>query len=535
MLLKTRTLVSFILVIVTIFSSQILTRIFIELPEYRKLENLNDRKDISTLQASLRATYTQIEILCKDYANWDDTVEFILSEDMTYIDSNFPEKHLIESGLNGAIYLDNNKNIIYSRTEESRSGRLINDPFTEEKNRIFLNRIFISKEQVKVKDSSLSNTGLLLIDNKPVIFSITSITDSEGSPTSYGNLLFWKFFDMETINKLLDTTQLNLHFDWLTEDDRSHKYFNIPSPDNTDLDKYSRNRDNRISLVINDFFRKPVLILEIQKTGHDYDDRIFSKNLIAGIITSLFTILFLFYFININFLVKIKTFLNHFKKVEETDDYSLKLEMKRNDELSVLADSINMLMEKINLKKQFLESSNRELEFLSNTDALTQIPNRRHLDIYLEEKWKQAFRECVPVSICICDVDFFKLYNDNYGHRNGDMVLREVASSLKNNLHLSTDFVARYGGEEFAIILYNTDTESSCRVANNLLNSVENMRIPHSKSECSSFLTISIGISTMTPASSDNLSSFVESADRSLYTAKKSGRNRFVHSNNRNV
>ena len=227
MLLKTRTLVSFILVIVTIFSSQILTRIFIELPEYRKLENLNDRKDISTLQASLRATYTQIEILCKDYANWDDTVEFILSEDMTYIDSNFPEKHLIESGLNGAIYLDNNKNIIYSRTEESRSGRLINDPFTEEKNRIFLNRIFISKEQVKVKDSSLSNTGLLLIDNKPVIFSITSITDSECSPASYGNLLFWKFFDMETINKLLDTTQLNLHFDWLTEDDRIPIIFSI--------------------------------------------------------------------------------------------------------------------------------------------------------------------------------------------------------------------------------------------------------------------------------------------------------------------
>ena len=524
MLLKTRTFVLFILVIILSFSSQILTRIFIELPEYKKLENINDKKDVDSFYASFKSLFFQIEVFSTDYSNWDDTVDFIQSRDMSYIESNFPEKQLISSGLNGALYLDNLKNIIFSRAEESRTGKLINDPFIKEENRILLDKVFITDEQVNAEGSSLSNTGLLIVDDKPLIFSITSITNSEAEPPSYGNLLVWKYLDKDISDYLKDTTQLDFKCRNLTEEE-------INNIEDLRKNDYKRDKNNKISLIINDFFNNPVLQLEIQQKGHNFDNSVFSKNLIVGIITSLLAILYVFYFINSNFLKTTKIFLRHFKKVEETSDYSLKLELERNDELSVLADSINMLMQKTNQRKQLLINTNRELEFLSNTDGLTQIPNRRHLDLYLREKWEEALKEGFPVSLFICDVDFFKLFNDNYGHSSGDIVLKEVALSLKNNLHSSTDYVARYGGEEFAVILFNTDAENSCHVAENLINSIENLKIPHSLSKCSSYVTISIGIATIIPGSTDTINSFIESADKSLYKAKSSGRNRYMHSN----
>ena len=523
MLLKTRTFISFIIAVTIIFTSQILTRIFIELPEYKKLENINDRKDADSFNASFTSMFFNIETFCQDYANWDDTIHFLNSGDMEYIDSNFPEKQLISSGLNGALYLDNFKNIFFSRAEESRTGRLIKDPFTEKKNREILDKIFITAEQVDSEGKSLSNTGLLLINDLPLVFSITSITDSEANPPSHGNLLIWKYLDEDVKNYLKDTTQLDFICSNLTEEDKKR----IGEFQEND---YMRDRNNIINLIINDYFNNPVLHVEIKKDGHNFDNSIFSMNLIVGIITSLIAVLFLFYFINNNFLKTTRVFLNHFKKVEETNDYTLKLELERDDELSVLADSINLLMDKTNQRKQRLLNTNRELEFLSNTDGLTQIPNRRHLDIYLKEKWEDASKYNLPLSFFICDVDFFKLFNDNYGHSSGDIVLKKVALSLRNNLHSSTDYVARYGGEEFAVILFNTDIENSCHVAENLIKSVENMKIPHSKSKCSSYVTISIGISTVIPDPSQEIDSFIESADKSLYKAKSSGRNRFMHS-----
>ena len=178
-------------------------------------------------------------------------------------------------------------------------------------------------------------------------------------------------------------------------------------------------------------------------------------------------------------MVTLRIFLNHFSKVEETQDYSLKLFLDRNDELSHISNAVNLMMEKIKDRNKQLENSNRELENLSNTDALTKISNRRHMDIVFNKKMEEAILEKKHLSFCLCDVDFFKLYNDTYGHQNGDYVLKEVAKTLNENLHSSTDHAARYGGEEFAVILYNTDIHGSCRVAENLIKSVGNLMIKH--------------------------------------------------------
>jgi diguanylate cyclase (GGDEF)-like protein len=133
-------------------------------------------------------------------------------------------------------------------------------------------------------------------------------------------------------------------------------------------------------------------------------------------------------------------------------------------------------------------------------------------------------------SLLICDVDFFKKYNDFYGHAMGDKALRLVADTLKGNLHGDTDFLARYGGEEFVIVLNNTSPLEAESVANNLISSIKSLNIAHKTSDISDRITISIGSHTFVAADLTEYSSLFEQADKALYLAKKLGRDRVCSS-----
>jgi len=184
--------------------------------------------------------------------------------------------------------------------------------------------------------------------------------------------------------------------------------------------------------------------------------------------------------------------------------------------------------------KQQLEDTIFVLKRLSSEDELTGIPNRRGFDNYLEQEWKRAMRYEVPVSLILVDIDFFKAYNDTYGHQRGDHCLKKVASVLNDGLHRPADFAARYGGEEFVIILPNTDLNGGEFIAEKLREGVEAMGMDHSSSQASEHVTISLGVATATPSQGFSPSDLVTAADQALYRAKQEGRNR-VRSCNLNV
>ncbi|MBF0556990.1 MAG: diguanylate cyclase [Nitrospirae bacterium] len=165
-------------------------------------------------------------------------------------------------------------------------------------------------------------------------------------------------------------------------------------------------------------------------------------------------------------------------------------------------------------------------EALAMEDGLTGIPNRRRFDEFLEFQWNAIQRRKNPLSLMLIDVDFFKRYNDNYGHGEGDDCLRKVARALKGAVPRAMDFVARYGGEEFACVLPDTDAEGSVAVAKRLVNAVAALQIPHEFSEAASHISISIGVSTITPPVWVDASHLIETADLALYKSKASGRNR---------
>lgn len=180
-----------------------------------------------------------------------------------------------------------------------------------------------------------------------------------------------------------------------------------------------------------------------------------------------------------------------------------------------------------------LATANRELENLSRQDGLTGIANRRYFDSYLLAETRRASRERKPLSLILADVDYFKAFNDYYGHQAGDDCLRQVATALKSVTRRPADLAARYGGEEFAIVLPSTALEGAVDVAKALTTMVEDLGIGHVRSGVASKISLSQGIASVVPAHDTTPESIIELADQALYQAKQQGRNRYVVSQTR--
>jgi diguanylate cyclase (GGDEF)-like protein len=177
-------------------------------------------------------------------------------------------------------------------------------------------------------------------------------------------------------------------------------------------------------------------------------------------------------------------------------------------------------------RTQELELANEKLSKITVTDGLTGIPNRRYFDQQIAKEWIRHIRNKQPLTLIMIDIDFFKLYNDLYGHQAGDNCLILVARELAKVSHRSSDSAARYGGEEFVIILPNTDNEGAISVAEEARLAIENLRITHPKSTVSDVVTVSVGTATIIPNNDLSLDVLVSLADVALYKSKENGRNR---------
>lgn len=179
------------------------------------------------------------------------------------------------------------------------------------------------------------------------------------------------------------------------------------------------------------------------------------------------------------------------------------------------------------IAKEKVENANQKLEQLVNLDGLTQVANRRCFDVRLQAEWKRLAREQQPLSLILCDVDKFKLYNDYYGHLGGDDCLITIAQTMQQMVHRPADLVARYGGEEFSVLLPNTDLVGAIAVAESIQQAIHNKAIPHAQSDIKDIVTLSLGISSVIPTCDIKPHTLILSADQALYNAKHKGRDRY--------
>lgn len=171
-----------------------------------------------------------------------------------------------------------------------------------------------------------------------------------------------------------------------------------------------------------------------------------------------------------------------------------------------------------------LAAVNEDLQRLTLSDGLTGIANRRYFNEYLEREWRTGQRQGKPMGLVMADIDYFKRYNDAYGHQAGDACLKEVAALLTETVHRPADLAARYGGEEFAIVLPDTDLFGAVHIAEQLRRAVEMRGIAHRASPCG-HVTISLGVAAVVPASANSMEELIKQADLALYQAKRGGRN----------
>ncbi len=208
---------------------------------------------------------------------------------------------------------------------------------------------------------------------------------------------------------------------------------------------------------------------------------------------------------------------------ELQDNLHAHLERQRSDELA-LAASRDQLAQLVEARTAELKAANQALEALSRHDALTGLANRRYFDELKEVEFRRAIRHKTPLAVLMCDVDFFKIYNDTYGHMQGDQCLKQIAETLRSVFGRSGELAARLGGEEFVVVLPNVDARQASEAAHRLRASLTERELPHSGSSVSRFVTLSIGIAELDPESMDHFDQLLQRADQALYRAKHQGR-----------
>ncbi len=192
----------------------------------------------------------------------------------------------------------------------------------------------------------------------------------------------------------------------------------------------------------------------------------------------------------------------------------------------------NARLEQELLKRQSIEKKllnlNQQLSKLAALDGLTQIANRRIFDEFLTREWQRGQREKQTLSLILCDIDYFKLYNDSLGHQSGDLCLKKVAQTILNTVNRPADLVARYGGEEFAVILPQTPAKNALQVAETIRLQVKQLYLSHPESLVSDYISLSLGVTSIVPQPKYTKKQLLITADKALYQAKKQGRDRAV-------
>jgi diguanylate cyclase (GGDEF)-like protein len=518
-------------------------------PNFLELEKFSAQQNLQRSIAAINREIFHLDSKCEDWTAWDDTYEFVKSHSKNYITSNLIKETFITNGFNAIFICDTDGHTIWGKILDLETGKEIGhqDLFQGSSGEQYP---LIHPNTVKKPLSKTNISGILMTGKGPMLISSRPIMTSENKGPSRGYAIFGQFLSVSLKRNLVEQTQVN--FTISTDKTLIQSFIHNATKHLDAKYNYLINREDEHKLhiytVYNDIQKNPAFLI---KTTIPRD---IVKN---GLSTTRFALLSVFFIgtgvMLIIILVMKKTIISpitrltdHVHSLSETRNYSMRLKIKRSDEIGTLARGFDRMVEKIeqqteelasindDLKKDIamrmevehaLQEANRNLDILAKIDGLTQMANRRQFDENLTIEWKRMKREKLPLSLIICDVDCFKLYNDTYGHIAGDNCLRAIAQVIKDSMKRPSDFTARYGGEEFAIILSNTDSDGAAKIAEIIRASIQALGIPHRTSLAADSVTLSLGIASLIPDETLTVEDLLTLADSALYEAKSQGRN----------
>jgi len=506
---------------------------FVIYPSFLELEHREAGENLQRIFHAIdRETY-HVERLCRDWATWNDSHNFMATGYEGFIESNLSDDSLDNISLNLLVFCDTRGNIVWSRVRDLEDKTTLQLGFMAE------GRIDPAHTTLALHPSPEGGRGKRGIFNTeagPMLFATREVLRSDGSGPANGFLIMGRFLNETMLETLKEQTRLsfeivdpfdNARFLCRTSGMKPMQTGNLTYYTKDDGDKMVscagfQNEAGETLFGVQYLFPR-------ETTRKGIDSIRYAVFLVIGSGVTVLVILNLM--MQAVVLRPLQRLTDHAVKLQAEGDYSLRLDLDRKDEIGVLAKSLDTLVQTINDRTVELQRANEQLTQLSLNDALTGIANRRMFDAYLKQEWRRAMREQTPLSVMLADVDHFKSYNDTYGHQQGDMCLIGVAAVMQLHMQRPADLLARYGGEEFAVILPGTDAEGARHMAEVLGQAVRDLRIDHCGSDAAPYVTLSIGVVTTIPSPEEGdggMDMLLEQADQALYQAKKAGRNRVL-------
>jgi len=519
--LKAKVVLIFFLMITLTFVIEALNLTYIKLPQLYTLEANSDRKDINRIKTAFDSINQELSVVNYDNAVWYDTYQYIIHRDSSYTLDNFVQDTYKSINLNGIHIYDIHGNKAWGKSYEKKYWQQIPFAAFDSPNILVKEQILSAAQRIDNKAKTpISHSGFVMLEQQLVHFSATLITTTNLKATPNGTMVFWRFVDHDILTNLRTRAAIAFNVEIVAKMQGSSTI----SPSNSINGSY-RNKEGIIKGVyplIND---DKVMVFSYQAPARLFETHLFNQSVKITFTSLLLSFSIIYLFIHFYIVYPIINAKKQMQSAIKSNNHSLKLNHARKDELGMLFYYVNRLLENISSKEQELISHNLRLQEISHTDGLTKIANRRAFDDYMHNLLQNPSAKSYT-TLLVCDVDYFKKFNDFYGHAMGDNALKLIAKSLERNLHAETDFVARYGGEEFVVVLNNTNEEAADFVSKNLLEGIKQLNIPHEKSDIADIVTLSIGSHSFKTAEYNEHNILFEKADKALYLAKSLGRNR---------
>lgn len=468
------------------------------------------------LAHNLNNEFTRLELLNSNWANWDAMYRFAQQPSHDFVEHQIIPGALKTPTLKFLLILDKHENTLFSGAFNAVDGKE-EDPsafatvFTNVKHRIQHPRI--------PHPDNEQTCGLDISSAGPVLVCWQPIQQTEHNAAEVGTLVMGQLLDKSMLKRIQEQSGIQFELNLLPIDNGNAISTTQKATVDAEKMEFSKSHPDILIAHLNNIVGQPILEIRLQfsndisRQGSEIIWRLMRALLFITVLTGL-TLLIGVHHLVIRPLRKMdKELISIWRNGRWAGRLSTK---QNNDELSQLADSINQMLTLIRKQVVVLEQN-------AHTDSLTQIANRRFFDQRLAIEMSLHKRNQTPLSILLIDVDYFKRYNDYYGHPAGDEVLKEFGKILSQIACRPSDLPARIGGEEFAVILPDTDIEGAKFLAEKISAQLAKQQIAHANSLVSNYVTVSIGV---TSAGNEDVSTFLKRADKATYNAKQTGRNK---------
>lgn len=511
-----------------VFATEAAIRYWIELPIRYELERLADQKDVDRVRTALNEIIKSLARETRDYSQWDVTYNFLAADPASPESVYFREQEIGATAhqfnyINGIIVADLDLNVVYDSSFDLERGRadpsLAIDLATLDPG--LLAQLRSSRSSAEIAGITGSNVGTIML-------AAQHIVDTAMSGPPRGVLIFWRLIDDRFVREF--SMRIKVDLELLPLDDALELALTnrLQQLQGSVTDFLPRDAQGNLYWLLPDLLGRPHFLVRQNAEARAFSTQLMSLSSLISIAVAAMLLYALTTYFARTYVRRVKAASAAMSEIRMTGKYDSRVAVEGGDELSELASHLNAMLERIQQQAEELRNSNEELARRSEYDSLTGIHNRGFFNDTLAITWRQAVRGRREISLVMLDVDYFKPFNDHYGHPAGDDVLRRIARTLEDTLQRSTDYVARYGGEEFGVILTDTDMDGAMAVAENLRRAVRSLAIPHGYSRCADIVTISCGVASMVADPADSERTLVQLADAALYEAKAAGRDRVV-------